>query len=107
MPRIARTVFAGVPHHITQMAANAAQKYVDKTTSGRQHSDQINLSQALCKMKNTVVELLLFSAEKLRDRLEALIDYMTCTIEPVRKGRSYLRGKSKTKTFHVNYKREK
>ncbi len=93
--------------NLTAMAANAAQKHVDKTISGRQHTYQINFSQALCKMKNTVVELLLFSAEKLRDRLEVLIDYMTCTIEPVRKGRSYLRGKSKTKTFHGNYKRAK
>jgi hypothetical protein len=58
-------------------------------------------------MQNTVVELLLFSADKLRSRLEALIDYMTCTIEPVRKGRRYRRRKSKIKTFHGNYKRAK
>ena len=58
-------------------------------------------------MKNTVIELLLFSAEKLRNRLEALIDYMAYTIEPVRKGRCYRRQKSKTKIFNGNYKRAK
>jgi len=49
----------------------------------------------------------LFSAEKLRNRLEALIDYMAYTIEPVRKGRCYRRQKSKTKIFNGNYKRAK
>jgi len=93
--------------NLTAMVANAAQKQVNKTASDRKHVYQINFSQALCKMKNTVIELLLFSAEKLRNRLEALIDYMAYTIEPVRKGRCYRRQKSKTKTFHGNYKRAK
>jgi len=58
-------------------------------------------------MKNTVVELLLFSTQKLQSRLEVLIDYMACTIEPVRKGKRYPRRKSNTKTFSGNYKRAK
>ncbi len=93
--------------NLTAMVANTAQKQVAKTTSDRQHIYQINFAQALCKMKNTVVELLLFSAQKLRNRLEVLMDYMACTIEPVRKGRRYRRRKSKTKTFNGNYKRAK
>ncbi len=92
---------------LTAMVANAAQKQIDKTTSARQHAYKINFSQALCKMKNTVVELLLFSTQKLQSKLEALIDYMAYTIEPVRKGRRYRRRKSKTKTFSGNYKRAK
>ena len=93
--------------NLTAMVANAAQKKVTKTTSDRQHIYQINFAQALCKMKNTVVELLLFSTQKLQSRLEALVDYMVCTIEPVRKGRRYRRRTSKTKTFNGNYKRAK
>jgi len=58
-------------------------------------------------MKNTVTELLLFSTQKLQSRLEAMIDYMTCAIEPVRKGRRYPWRKSNTKTFNGNYKRAK
>ena len=93
--------------NLTAMVANVAQKQVDKTTSYRKHIYQINFSQALCKMKNTVVELFLFSVQKLQDRLDTLIDYMTCTIEPVRNGRRYRRQKSNTKTFNGNYKRTK
>ncbi len=91
-------------NNLTAMVANVAQKHIDKTTSDRKHIYQINFSQALSKMKNTVVELVLFSAQKLQDRLEALIDYMACTIEPVRNGRRYPRRKSNTKTFNGNYK---
>ncbi len=93
--------------NLTAMVANATQKQIDKTTHARKHAYKINFSQALCKMKNTVVELLLFSTDKLRGRLKALIDYMACTIEPVRKGRRYHRRKSKTRTFNGNYKRAK
>jgi len=93
--------------NLTVMVANAAQKHVAKTTSDRQHIYQINFAQALCKMKNTVVELLLFSTQKLQSRLVTLMDYMACTIEPVRKGRRYPRRKSKTRTFSSNYKRAK
>jgi len=91
--------------NLTAMVVNAAQKHIDQTTSDCKHAYQINFSQALCKMKNTVVELLLFSSQKLQSRLEALMGYMACTIEPVRKGRRYHRRKLKTKTFNGNYKR--
>ena len=93
--------------NLTAMVANVAQKHVDKTTSDRKHIYQINFSQALCKIKNTVIELVLFSAQKLQERLAALIDYMACTIEPVRKDRRYPRRKSNTRTFNGNYKRAK
>jgi hypothetical protein len=60
-------------------------------------------------MKNILVELLLLSARKLQDKFEALIDYMACTIEPLRRGRSYSRSNSKLKNriFYCNYKRAK
>ena len=95
--------------NLTSMAANAAQKQVDKATAHRKHDYQVNFAQALSKMKNTLVELLALSVQKLLYRLEALIDYIACTIEPIRKGRSYTRPNSKLKNriFYCNYKRAK
>ena len=95
--------------NLTSMVTNAAQKQVDKATPHRKHNYQVNFAQALSKMKNTLVELLQLSAQKLQNRLRALIDYMACTIEPIRSGGSYSRPKSKLKnrTFYCNYKRAK
>lgn len=95
--------------NLTAMVANAAQKQVDKATAHRKHDYQVNFAQALSKMKNTVIELLALSVQELLHRLEALVDYMACTIEPIRKGRSYNRSKSKSKNriFYCNYKRAK
>ena len=91
------------------MVANAAQQKVDKTTAHRQHDYQVNFAQTLSKMKNTLVELLLFTARKLQGKLAALIDYIACTIEPIRRGRSYSRtnSKSENRIFYCNYKRAK
>ena len=95
--------------NLTAMVANAAQQQIDKTTAHRQHDYQVNFAQALSKMKNTVIQLLLFSVRKLQAKLEALIDYIACTIEPIRRGRRYSRSnsKSKNKIFYCNYKRAK
>ena len=95
--------------NLTAMIANAAQKQVDKAMAHRQYDYQVNFAQALSKMKNTLVELLLLSVQELLYKLEALIDYMACTIEPIRKGRSYSRENSKLKNriFYCNYKRAK
>jgi hypothetical protein len=51
----------------------------------------------------------LLSARKLQGKLEALIDYIACTIEPIRRGRSYSRSNStsKNRIFYCNYKRAK
>jgi hypothetical protein len=95
--------------NLTAMVANAAQQQVDKATAHRRHDYQVNFAQALSKMKNTLVELLLLTARKLQDKLEALIDYIACTIEPLRRGRSYSRSNSKQKNriYYFNHKRAK
>ena len=95
--------------HLIAMVANAAQQQLDKATAHRRHAYQVNFAQALSKMKNTLIELLLFSARKLQGKLAALIDYIACTIEPIRRGRSYSRSNSKSKNriFYCNYKRAK
>ena len=95
--------------NLTAMVANAAQKQVDKATAHRKYAYQVNFAQALSKIKNTLLELLWLSTQKLQRRLKELIDHMACTIEPIRKGRSYSRPKSKLKNriFYCNYKRAK
>ena len=95
--------------NLVSMTANAAQTQVDKTTAHRKLNYQVNFAQAVSKMKNTVLELLLISGSYLKSRLKAIVDYIACTIEPVRPERSYNRPKSKMKNkLHVcNYKRAK
>ncbi len=95
--------------NLTAMVANCAQKQVDKATAHRKYDYQVNFAQALSKMKNTLLELLRLSTQKLQSRLKSLIEHMACTIEPIRKGRSYSRSKSKMKNriFYCNYKRAK
>jgi hypothetical protein len=83
--------------NLTAMVANAAQQQVDKATTHRKHEYQVNFAQALSKMKNTLIELLLLSVRKLQGKLEALIDYIARTIEFIRRGRSYSRSTSKSK----------
>ena len=95
--------------NLSAMVANASQHQVDRTTAHRKYHYQVNFAQALSKMKNTLIELLWLSARKLQSRLEALIDYIACTIEPIRIRRSYNRSNTtmKNRIFYCNYKRTK
>jgi hypothetical protein len=95
--------------NLVSIAVNAAQAHVDKATAHRKHNYQVNFAQAVSKMKNTVVELLVIPSHYLQEKLKVLIDYIACTIEPIRKGRSYSRPKSKMKNkLHFSaYKRAK
>ena len=95
--------------NLASMLANEAQVQVDKVSENRKHDYQVNFAQAISKMKNKVVELLMLSTLYLQETLEELIDYIACTIEPIRKGRSYSREKSKMKNkiHYCNYKRTK
>jgi hypothetical protein len=86
------------------MAANAAQEQVDKETLNRKHDYHVNFSQAISKMKNSLVELLMLSGAFLRKKLKVLINYIACTIEPIRKGRiKYIippiKGQNKSKGY--------
>lgn len=95
--------------NLVSMAANAAQTQVDKATAHRKLNYQVNFAQAVSKMKNAVLELLLISGHHLKSRLKAIVDYIACTFEPIRPGRSYNRPKSKMKNklHFCNYKRAK
>ncbi len=95
--------------NLVSMAANAAQEQVDQAIQGRKYDYQVNFAQAVSKMKNTLVELLMLSGSFLHMKLKVLIDYIACTIEPIRKGRSNPRKKSKMKNkiHYSSYKRSK
>ncbi len=83
--------------NLTSIIANAAKILVDKATAQRKHAYQVNFAQAVSKIKNTVVELLMLSSHYLQEKLKALVDYIACTIEPIQKGRSDSRSTSKMK----------
>jgi len=95
--------------NLTSIIANAAQVQVDKETAHRKHNYQVNFAQAVSKMKNKVVELVIISSHYLQETLKVLVEYMACTIEPIRKGRSYKRKKSKMKNklHYSSYKRSR
>ena len=95
--------------NLTSMLANAAQKKIEKTSPRRKYDYQVNFAQAITKTKNIIVALLVLPACQLNCKLMALIDYLACTFEPIRNGRSYARSKSKMKNnLHFTcYKRAK
>jgi hypothetical protein len=91
--------------NLTAILANAAQRQVDKMLSNRKLPYQINFAQALSKMKNTVVQWLGLTPDMLRIRIEQFVNYIACTVESVRSGRSYNRPKTKkNRIFYSAYK---
>lgn len=95
--------------NLIAMLVNAAQHQVAKKTSSRKWSYQINFAQAITKMKNTFVELIMIFKDQLKERLAELIQYIARTLEPVRRDRSYPGKKRRPNShaFYMNYKRAK
>ena len=92
--------------NLTAIVANAAQNQVDNTGGIRDRYYQINGAQALSKMKNTIVLWLQLTPRRLRNRIEKMVNYIACTIESIRDGRSFNRPKSsKNRIFYMAYKR--
>lgn len=92
--------------NLTAILTNAAQVQVNENTTHRKQTYQVNFAQALSKVKNTIVQWLELSPDRLRKRIEELIRYIACTIESVRNGRSYEHPKtSKNRIFYAAYKR--
>ena len=85
------------------MLAHPAQDEVEIKTVGLKYRYQINQTNLLSKLKNSILKLLSFIDP--RDWLEALWDQMIRTREPIRPGRSFPRNKKvKRKRFSTNYK---
>jgi hypothetical protein len=91
------------PANLTAILAQPAQKIVNQGNADKIHAYQINMTNALSKMKDTIV--LLFQRDNILSLLQALWQLMIKTIEPIRPGRSYPRIKRvKPKRFPMCYK---
>jgi hypothetical protein len=89
--------------NLTALLAHPAQTVVKQQSQTKKYAYQVNFTQALSKMKNTVV--LLFQQPAISNLLDRLWQAMTHIIEPIRPGRTYPRKKSiKPKRFAMTYK---
>ena len=89
--------------NLTAILAHPAQKVVERESQGKQYTYQINVTNALSKMKDTIV--LLFQRTAVLPILKRLWQVIIKTIEPIRPGRSYPRKKRvKRRRFAMTYK---
>ena len=89
--------------NLTAILAHPAQKVVQRESQGKKYTYQVNMTNALSKMKDTVV--LLLQSANILSILEALWQQMVKTIEPIRPGRSYPHKKRvKPRRFSMTYK---
>lgn len=89
--------------NLTAILAHPAQQLVKLQSQHKKYTYQINFTQALSKMKDTVV--LLFQRANLSNILSCLWQVMTQTIEPIRPGRTYPRSKPiRPRKFSMAYK---
>ena len=93
-----------VTHNLTAMLAHASQQQVESKPVTRQHAYKINFAQALSKMKDNVVHLLL--NHDLAQRIKHLLHYFAKTIEAIRPNRRFVRRMSNLhhNLHHMTYK---
>lgn len=75
--------------NLTAVLANSVQHEVDKRTEHCKHPYAVNFTQALSKMKDTIVRL--FTHRNPFQILVEFLDVLARTVEPVRPGRHYPR----------------
>jgi hypothetical protein len=75
--------------NMTAMMVFESQKYAEESLLSRKYKYKINFAQALSKMKDTVVQLILNI--DLEYNIEKLLIHMSKTVEAIRNGRSYKR----------------
>jgi hypothetical protein len=89
--------------NLTAILARPAQEVVTQNDTEKKYNYQVNMTNAISKMKDTVV--LLFQRNNILSLLHDLWHLMIKTIEPIRPNRSYPRTKRvKPKRFPVCYK---
>jgi len=89
--------------NLTAILAHPVQRQIDDLDVKKKYRHQINLTQALSKMKDTVV--LLFCRSNIGEILEKLLTLFLKTTEPIRPGRKNPRKMAiKRKTHHFAYK---
>ena len=89
--------------NMTAILAQPAQQEVAQQSQQKQHDYQINMTNLISKMKDTIVHLLLDT--DIVSLLQALWQQMVKTIEPIRPGRSFPRKKRvQRRRFAMTYK---
>lgn len=89
--------------NLAAILAHPAKLPIFEQTKHRKHSYQVNMTNLISKMKDTVVHL--FRDNQLTPILHALWRQICQTIEPIRPGRSYPRKKQVQRPkYPVNYK---
>jgi hypothetical protein len=89
--------------NLTAILARPAQEVVAQHSLEKKYRCQINMTNALSKMKDTIV--LFFHRSNILPLLQSLWQIMIKTIEPIRPGRSYPRlSRVKPKKFPICYK---
>ncbi len=93
-------VFTG---NLTAILKKGAQEHVDEKCKKRKLSYKVNFTNALSKMKNTIV--ILFTRENMKILLDKLMELIANEIEAIRPDRKYERGPRKlNKRFYLAYK---
>jgi hypothetical protein len=91
--------------NLTSIIVNTTRNEVDEISEGRNSKYQINFTQALSKMKSSIVLLFNRPSETLKDIVSKLQDIFIKTLEQVRPGRKFKRKhKIQTRIFYVPYK---
>lgn len=91
--------------NLTVLTTRVADEPVERNTAHRQHAYQINMTQALSRMKNTVV--LLLTRFDIRTLLEDILKVIINCVEPIRPDRKVQRQfrPSRRNRFNPCYKR--
>lgn len=88
--------------NLAAVLAHPAQDIITAENESKKHPYKINLTQALSKMKDSIV--LLFKRDNILDLLNNLLNLFIKTIEPVRPDRKYPRNHKSKRGFYVCFK---
>ena len=89
--------------NLTAILAKPAQEIVAQDSTEKKYAYQVNMTNAISKMKDTIV--LFFHRTDILPLLQSIWQIMIKTIEPIRPGRSYPRiVRVKPNKFPVCYK---
>ncbi len=92
--------------NITAILAHFTESEIDRRTAHRKHPYQINFTEALSKIKNTIVLLFNRPKEIVKSLISRLHNIFVQSVEPVRPGRTFPRKhKIRRREFYPTYKR--
>ncbi len=92
--------------NLTAIFAHFTEDEIDRTTARRKHPYQLNFTEALSLIKNTIVLLFNRPKEIVKSLISSIHKIFVKTIEPIRPGRSFPRKhKIRRREFYPTYKR--